>query len=242
MAGVAGKKAIVLCGSAGIGFGIASQLKSDGAIVAITGRSEDRLRDAQNRIGIDHVASVDHSIALKTKEGITSLLQKMGNVDILVIHSPGPPKGQIETTRLEQWQEGFQKITLSAVEAIQACLPSLKISSAPRIIFILSTAAKEPIPSLIVSSTLRAGMLGLMKSMSRELSSFQITVNAVLPGYTRTSDAEVSGANHLESLIPLQRLAEPFEHGKLVSYLASEEAGYITGQAISIDGGFSKGI
>ena len=242
MAGVLDKKAIVLCGSSGIGFGIASQLKMDGARVAITGRSEARLKDAQNRMQLDHVISVDHSLPLKTKEGVTALIQKLGGLDILVIHSPAPPRGSLESTSLEQWQDGFQKITLTAIEAIQSSLEQLKRSRAPRIIFILSTAAKEPISGLLVSSTLRAGMLGLMKSISKEFSPHQITVNAILPGYTRTGDAVITGQNHLESLIPLQRLAEPFEHGKLVTYLASDEAGYITGQTIAIDGGLNKGI
>jgi 3-oxoacyl-[acyl-carrier protein] reductase len=242
MSGVHQKKAIVMCGSSGIGFGIASQLKADGAIVGITGRSEARLKDACHRTGINHVASVDHSLPFKTKGAISGLITKLDGLDILVIHSPAPPRGPVETTTLEHWQDGFQKITLSAIEAIQASLPSLKKSTAPRIVFILSTAAKEPIPGLMVSSTLRAGMLGLMKSLSKELAHHQITVNAVLPGYTRTGDAVISGQNHLESLVPLGRLAEPFEHGKLVSFIASEEAAYITGQTIAVDGGFNKGI
>ena len=86
-------------------------------------------------------------------------------------------------------------------------------------------------------------MLGLMKSPSRELATHQITVNAMLPGYPRTDDPYVSGKNaQLESLIPLQCLAEPFEHGKLVSFLASDGAAYLTGQAIALDGGLNKGI
>ena len=242
MGSLVGKKAIVLCGSSGIGFGIASELKMAGAQVAITGRAENKLKDAQNRIGIDYVGSVDHAFPFKTKEAVTGLCKNLEGLDILVLHSPPPPKGTFETTSLEQWQDGFQRITLMAIEAIQSALPYLKNSNSPRIIFILSTAAKEPMQGLLVSSTLRAGMLGFMKSLSRELAPHQITVNAVLPGYTRTGDAVVTGQNHLESLIPLRRLAEPLEHGKLVKFLASDEASYITGQTIAVDGGLSKSV
>jgi 3-oxoacyl-[acyl-carrier protein] reductase len=242
MASLVSKKAIVLCGSSGIGFGIASELKMEGVRTAITGRTESKLKDAQNRTGIDFIKSVDHAFPRKTKEAVFALCENLEGLDILVIHSPAPPKGLVETTTLEQWQDGFQRITLVAIEAIQSALPYLKNSKSPRIIFILSTAAKEPIPGMLVSSTLRAGMLGLMKSLSRELAPHQITVNAILPGYTRTGDAAVTGQHHLESLIPLQRLAEPLEHGKLVKFLASDEASYITGQTIAVDGGLNKGI
>jgi 3-oxoacyl-[acyl-carrier protein] reductase len=237
------KKAIVMCGSSGIGFGIASQLKMDGADVGITGRDLGRLKDAQHKSDLNQIAQADHGVASQTQTAIASLSEKLGGLDILVIHSPPPPKGLVESVSLFSWADGFQKITLSAIEAIQAALPHLKHSTSPRIIFILSTAAREPIPGMLVSTTLRSGMLGLMKSLSRELATHQITVNAVLPGYTRTDDPHVSGKNaQLESLIPLQRLAEPFEHGKLVSFLASDGAAYLTGQTIALDGGLNKGI
>jgi 3-oxoacyl-[acyl-carrier protein] reductase len=236
-----GKRAIVLCGTSGIGLGIANELKQAGAQVAVTGRDLGKLELAKKK-GNDFGFSADHSVPGKTTEAVQMLTEALGGLDVLVLNSPPPPKGKFEALSIEQWQEGVQKILLSAVEAIQAALPSLKQSESPRIIFSLSTAAKEPIAGLLVSSTIRAGMLGMVKTLSREFAEYKITVNALLPGYTQTEDAVIQKSTGLAEQIPLKRLATPNEHGKLVAFLASPDAAYLTGQVIANDGGLLQGI
>ncbi len=237
-----GRKAIVLCGSSGIGLGIAEQLKAEDAQVAITGRDVEKLKEATRKLSLDSYESVDHGESLKTFDAVTKLVDIFQGLDILVIHAAPPPKGTFDLLKIGHWNEGFQKITLASVEAIQAALPALRKSKHPRIIFVLSTAAKEPIPGLLISSTLRAGMLGMMKSLARELAPDLIAVNAVLPGYTKTSDAVIASQSNLESLIPLKRLANPSEHGKFITFLASDDGAYITGQTLALDGGFIRGV
>jgi 3-oxoacyl-[acyl-carrier protein] reductase len=241
MAALSGKKALVLCGSGGIGFGIASELLNGGARVAVTGRSLERLLEARNLMPIEEAIQVDHAVPGATAPVVEKLLEKWGGLDILILHSPAPRKGRVEFLKPEDWSDGFQKLFLAPLEALQAALPALKRSLSPRVVFVLSTAAREPIPGLPISSALRAGLVSLCKSLSREWAEDQITVNALLPGYTRSSDPIVTaGAGHLEQSVPLKRLAEPFEHGRLVAFLASPESSYITGQAIAVDGGLLR--
>lgn len=238
---LSGKRAIVLCGTSGIGLGIATELKHAGAHVAMTGRDLEKLQLVKAS-GIDFGFSADHSIAGQTTESVQKLIETLGGLDVLLLNSPPPQKGKFEALSLAQWQDGFQKILLSSVEAIQAALPALKKSNSPRILFSLSTAAKEPIPGLLVSSTIRAGMLGLVKSLSREFAEYGITVNAILPGYTQTGDAVIQKSSGLADAIPLKRLALPNEHGKLAVFLASPDAAYLTGQIIANEGGLLQGI
>jgi 3-oxoacyl-[acyl-carrier protein] reductase len=132
------------------------------------------------------------------------------------------------------------------LEAITEALPALKESESGRIIFVLSTAAKEPIDGLLISSTLRAGTLGLVKSLSREFAAYGITVNAVLPGYTETpglkSVVDDEKKAKLLKHIPLNKMALVCDHGALISFLSEARNNYITGQAIAVDGGLLQGI
>ena len=236
-----GKKALVLCASGGIGFGIASELLNEGARVAVTGRTAERLLEARSLMPIEETVQVDHSFPGSTRPAVEKLIEKWGGLDILVLHSPAPVKGYVEYLKPEDWKDGFQKLYLAPLEALQASLPALKSSVSPRVIFVLSTAAREPIPGLPISSSLRAGLASLTKSLSRELASEQITVNAILPGYTRTGDPLITGgSSHIEQTVQLKRLAEPFEHGKLAAFLAAPESAYITGQVIAVDGGLIR--
>jgi 3-oxoacyl-[acyl-carrier protein] reductase len=190
---------------------------------------------------IEEGIPVDHAVPGETRLAVGKLLEKWQGLDILVLHSPAPVKGRIEYLKAADWQDGFQKLFLAPLEALEVALPYLKNSLSPRIVFVLSTAAKEPIPGLVISGALRSGLVSLCKSLSKDLASDQVTVNAILPGYTQTEDPVVAGAAAvLKQSIPLKRLAEPFEHGKAVVFLVSPESSYITGQILAIDGGLLK--
>ncbi|MBM3192574.1 MAG: SDR family oxidoreductase, partial [Chlamydiae bacterium] len=155
-----------------------------------------------------------------------------------------PPKKFFMETSLEEWKKSFQSLLMNAVETILEAIPPMKEQKYGRIIFSTSTAAKEPSPSLTLSSTFRGGLLTLMKSLSQELAPYQITVNALLPGFIKTTML-VERFNNLEDIaatIPSKRLGLPEEIASLALFLGSKQASYITGQAIACDGGLLKGL
>lgn len=142
------------------------------------------------------------------------------------------------------WQEGFQGLWMSAVEGIRAVLPGMQERRWGRIVLITSVAAKEPVANLTVSNALRAGLLGLANTLSREAAPHGVTVNSVLPGYTKTERLTELGVSDesLSAQIPARRLGRPDELAALTVYLCSQQAAYITGQAIAVDGGLLMGI
>jgi 3-oxoacyl-[acyl-carrier protein] reductase len=236
--GLKGKRALVMGASSGIGRAIAQELVREGARVAIVARNEERLNATAREIGAELPLAAD----LSQPHAATRILQELGSrwggVDIVVTNTGGPPAGTFEQITDEKWLAGFQGLWLSAVDAIREALPAMRKQKWGRIILITSTAAKEPIPGLTVSNGLRAGLLGLAKSLSREVASQGITVNAILPGYIRTERLAELGVSQadLEKQVPAGRVGEPAELAALAAFLASERASYVSGQAIACDG------
>lgn len=241
------RKAIVTAASDGIGFGAAEYLLKNKHQVGITARNESRLNNLAAKYQDLVTHPTDHSLVGQTSQSITQLIEKLGGLDTLVLNTPHPIKGSFEQLTLSDWNSSIQTLFMMNIEAIEAALPSLKKSESGRIIFILSTAAKEPIQNLVISSSLRAGLLGLMKSLSRELAQFGITVNAVLPGYTQTTGLNQviktqDQKTKLLEQIPLRKLALVCDHGAIINFLSEARNNYITGQVISVDGGLIQGI
>jgi 3-oxoacyl-[acyl-carrier protein] reductase len=175
---------------------------------------------------------------------VEQVIQSLGGVDVLVVNTGGPPKGSLMELTDAQWQEGFQSLWMGAVEAIRAVVPGMKERRWGRIILITSSSAREPMPGLTISSGMRAGLMGLTKIFSSEVAEHGITLNAVLPGYHATERLKELGIpeDRIASQIPARRLGRPEELGALVSFLASEQAAYITGQSIVADGGWMRGF
>lgn len=242
--GIKGKRALVLGSSSGLGYATAKAFAIEGVRTAICSRDLKRIEDAAKTIpgAIPFVCDLD-----RTGEGkklVEKVIEKLGGVDILFINTGGPSAGIFSKLQISDWQKGFEKLYLSAIECIQASLPGMKKERWGRIIFDTSIAAKEPIPDLVISSGLRAGLLGLMKTLSHEAAPFQITVNAILPGYIHTERLAELGHNEEEicKTIPMGRLGLPEELAALALFLSSSSASYITGQAIACDGGKLQGI
>jgi 3-oxoacyl-[acyl-carrier protein] reductase len=233
------KKTLVLASSEGIGLGIAKQLAISGADVIITSRREEVLSKVCKEIGAAGYLVSDLEKPNEGKRLIALANEKLGGLDILVTNTGGPPKGHFKDITDQQWLTGFQSLFLSATGSIRAALPLMEKNGWGRIVCITSTAAKEPISTLPVSSALRAGLHGLVKIISNDYAKFGITINAVMPGYTETERlAELGYSNsELTKKIPAGRLGTTTELGQLITYLCSNEAAFINGQAISIDGG-----
>lgn len=241
---IKGKRALVLGASSGLGLAIAQALADEGVRVAICARGEDRLRKAAEAIGAELAVPCDLAQPGSAEGLVRQVLERLGGIDILVTNTGGPAKGSFADLSADDWQTGFSGLWMSAVEAIRAALPGMRMRRWGRILLVTSVAAKEPLEGLTVSNALRAGLLGLTNSLSREVAAEGITVNALMPGYTRTERlAQLGGSEEqMTRQIPAARLGRPEELGSLAAFLASEQAGYVTGQAIACDGGYLRSI
>lgn len=242
--GLQGKKAAIQGASSGLGFAVAKALADEGAHVVICSRDPARIQSAAKAIPNAHPLTLDLDRPGSGAQFIREAAELLGGIDILVTNSGGPPKGDFSSLTIQDWEAGYHRLWRSAIESIREALPQMQAQKSGRILLSTSTAAKEPIPHLTISNAYRAGLLGLMKSLSLEAAPHGITINALLPGYTRTKRMEEWGASldQIAKEIPLGRLAEPEEFGALAAFLASSRAAYITGQAIACDGGILRGI
>lgn len=242
--GLARKRALVMGASTGIGRGIAEALAAEGAVVGLCARNAERLAQAAAAIPRAIAFPCDLSKPAAGAELVRAVEAKLGGVDVLVTNTGGPPKGDFLQVSTEQWQAGFQGLFLSAAEAIRAALPGMMERKWGRIILVTSLSAREPIPGLTISNAIRAGLAGLANSVSREAAPHGVTINILMPGYTNTDRLRELGRNldQLAETIPARRLGRPDELGALTAFLASEQAGYITGQAIAVDGGMLRSI
>lgn len=237
------KKALVFGASSGLGQAIAKGLVNEGVHVAIASRNIEKLEKALQETGAQKYFKADLS---KTNEGasaVSEALKDFGSLDILVINTGGPKRGNFDDVTLGDWTESYQSLWGSTIETIKAALPSMKKNKWGRILLVTSFAAREPMSGLIISNAYRAGLLGMAKSLSNEVASHGITVNALLPGYTRTARVLELGVpeEKIAVNIPAKRYGDPEEFAALATFLSGVSAAYITGQAIAVDGGFLRG-
>lgn len=249
--GLNSKIAFIAASSQGLGKSVALELAREGATVIICGRDKAQLASARNEIaemGSNVLAiSGDLSKPGDRASMIQQTLQKFGSVDILVTNTGGPPAGKFESFKSEDWDKAVQLLLSSAVELVQGFLPGMKQKKWGRIISITSQAVKQPVENLILSNSVRASVVGLMKTLSNELGEYGITVNNVMPGYTETARLEklIAGNPSFATVtneIPLKRFGKPEEFAAAVTFLASGRASYITGVSLAVDGGWIKSI
>lgn len=241
---LSGRTALVFGGSRGLGRAIAAELAHEGARVVIVARNADRVARVAGEIGALALPGdlAEPGAGRRLVEAAATLLGQ--SPDILVTNTGGPPTGSFQATTTEAWAAGFQSLWMATVDSIQAALPAMKVQGWGRILAVTSVAAKEPQPGLVISNGLRAGLLGLLNTLSREVAGDGITVNALLPGYTHTDRMAELGVDNatMGPKIPAGRLGEPAEFAALAAFLASGRASYITGQAIAVDGGLLHSI
>jgi 3-oxoacyl-[acyl-carrier protein] reductase len=259
--GLRGKTALVGAASKGLGFAIARELAMEGATIVICARTKETLKAARDKLATDTGAKVyaipaDLSRYEDVKKVAATSLEKLGRIDILINNNGGPPAGVFETHDSATWQEAFDQTLRSAVEMTRAVLPGMKERRWGRIINVTSMAAKQPVDNLILSNSLRAAVHGFARTLANEVAEYGITVNSILPGYTRTERVESLAAatakrdgtdtaavlNKFERDVPMKRLGEPEEFAAVAAFLASERASYITAQSIAVDGGWIRGL
>ncbi len=241
--GLKGKSVLVLGASAGIGKSIASEFVKEGARVAICSRDPSRIKKAAESIGAELAIPCDLNEKDKRRELVKEVSKHFNGLDVLVTNTGGPPKGLFSDLEMKAWEEGFNGLWMSAVETIKAALPGMCEKGFGRILLVTSVAAKEPIDQLTVSSSLRSGLSGLVRTISKEVAPNGVTINAILPGYTDTDRLRQLGVvDSILKVIPAKRLGKPEEIGYLATFLASDKAAYINGQSVAVDGAYLKGI
>ncbi len=237
------KKALVFGASTGLGRAIAKSLADEGVQVAIASRNQEKLDLALKETGAQKAFKVDLNHKNEAVFAVQESIRIWGALDILVINTGGPKRGSFSDLSVADWSEAYQSLWGSSIECLQAVLPSMKKNNWGRILFVTSFAAKEPMPNLIISNSYRAGLLGMAKTLSNEVASYGITVNALLPGYTRTARVLELGIpeEKVAVNIPAKRYGTPEEFAALATFLSSHQAAYITGQSIAVDGGYLRG-
>jgi 3-oxoacyl-[acyl-carrier protein] reductase len=259
--GIRGRVALVAGASRGLGRAIAEELAAAGAHLVLCARNEGPLRDTATLIerasGVGVVACpADLGDPEQAATVVDTAMLAFGRVDILVNNTGGPPAGQFESHSREVWHAAVSQLLDSVLDLTRAALPGMKERRWGRIVNVTSIAVKQPVDNLILSNSLRAAVTGFARTLANEVAPFGVTVNNVLPGYTRTQrveelaerNAAAKGTDRAaafaawEREIPMGRLGEPRELAALVAFLASERASYITGTSIPVDGGWIKAL
>lgn len=243
--------AMVAAASKGIGFATARTLIEEGAKVSICARNKHSLHDALCQLGENAIGfPCDVTNPGDLHNWHTQTISALGPVDILVTNTGGPAAGKLDDITDHQWLEGFQTTIMNVVRLTRLVSPDMIARKWGRIVHITSLVAFHPNPNLPISTTLRSGLRGLTKLQSDQLAQHNITVNAVLPGHTKTDRQKHLAQLHrgteqeyydtLARNIPMKRLAEPHEIADAIAFLCSERASYITGISLLVDGGMSR--
>ena len=250
------KRAIVCGSTQGIGKAVAIELAALGANVTLIARNEQALKQTKSELSdngsqLHSYICADFSEPQKLKELVEQFIQRSGFVNILINNTGGPPAGPIASAKPEEFITAFNNHLICNHILAQACIEGMKNSAYGRIINIISTSVKLPLPNLGVSNTIRAAVANWAKTLANELGKFNITVNNILPGATATQrlstiiENKALKTNHSNEAvtkdmlneIPLGRFAEASEIANAVAFLASPAAAYISGINLPVDGG-----
>jgi 3-oxoacyl-[acyl-carrier protein] reductase len=240
-----------------MGRAIARRLAAEGASVVLFARRSDALEEAVAEIsgssapGRAVAVAGDSTLEADLARAVDEAQQAFGRIDIVINNTGGPPAGDFGDLDDEAWQAGFELTLLSALRLTRLALPMLRRSDRGRVVNITSMAVKETNDGLLLSNALRPGVTGWAKHLSREEGPNGITVNSIAPGYIDTErlrylystepDPEAARTRDAET-IPLRRFGSPEEIAAAVAFLCSNEAAYITGVTLLVDGGLTRGL
>lgn len=244
--GIAGKTAAVAAASKGLGLASARALAEEGVRVVICGRHAESVAEAAASVGHGCIGLVaDVSDAAGGLAFIAAATEALGSSpDIVVCNAGGPPPGTFASTSLEAYAPALELSLLSTVAMCQAAIPAMRERGWGRVVAITSVSVRQPIPTLILSNTARAGVTGFLKTVAREVAADGVTVNSVQPG-THLTDRIAGVYGDLAEVakgIPAGRVGDPGDFGTVVAFLCSQQANYVTGAHLQVDGGSYAGL
>lgn len=236
--GIAGKRAAVAAASDGLGLASARALAAEGAKVAICGRHRDRLDEAASRVGGDVTTIVCDVAGIEGgRSFVDAAIDALGGIDILVPNAGGPSPGTFTSTAPGAYQGALELNLLSTIGMVKAATPAMVERGWGRVVAITSLSVRQPIGTLILSNTARAGATAFLKTAALELAGTGVTVNTVQPGLHRTQ--RVVDLHGSTDGVPV---GEPEDFGSVVTFLCSEQAKFVTGASVNVDGGAYLGL
>ncbi|HET9016114.1 MAG TPA: SDR family oxidoreductase [Thermomicrobiaceae bacterium] len=258
--GLRGKVALVPASSSGLGRAVALVLAEEGARLAICSRDAGAIEavaaEARQRGAEVLATAADVSRADDIDRLVASTVERFGGIDVLVTNAGGPPAGTFDRFSDDDWQAAFELTLMSVVRLIRASLPSMQARGGGAIVCMTSSSIKQPIPNLLLSNVMRAGVAGLAKTLADEVADDHIRVNTIVPGRIATPRVEhldrvnaeregvaVAVVEQREATrIPLRRYGGPEEFADAVAFLVSDRASYITGATLQVDGGMIRSL
>ena len=259
--GIAGRSAVVGGASSGLGAAVAEALAAEGCRLLLWSRSQERLSLVAERIRGTHEAEI-HILAADAAEADAServadeAARRLGTVDICILNAGGPPTSDPIATEAEGWWRAFQLLAISPISLAQAFLPGMRDRGWGRIVALMSSVIREPIPPLVYSTAGRSALAGWMKTAASEVARDGVTINGILTGRVKTpriDELDGERARHegrpveeirrsWEAQIPAGRYGEPPELAAMVAFLCSAQASYVTGAFVPVDGGMRRSI
>ena len=243
--GISQRTAAVAAASAGLGFASAKALADEGVRVVICSRDADRVAHAAQKIGNGCVGVVaDVSTSQGALDFVRQAQEILGHIDIVVANGGGPPAGNFASTDLDLYPAALERSMLATVAMCKEVIPSMQQRGWGRVIAITSTAVRQPFANLILSSTARAGLTAFLKTVATEVAANGVTVNTVQPG-THATDRIKQLYGSMEGAaegIPAGVVGDPSDFGSVVAFLCSEQAKFVTGAHLQVDGGSYPGL
>lgn len=238
-----GKTALVTGASSGLGLGCARALAAEGARVVLSARGVERLESAAGALGMPSIAA-DMSDLDDRARLVEQATGELGHIDIVVANAGGPPPGDFASTDFDAYQAAVDLNLLPTVDLCKQIVPSMQERGWGRVIAITSTSVREPIDQLILSNTARAGVTAFLKTLARQVAADGITVNSLQPGLHATPRLTdmYDDLSVLAEGVPARKIGDPDDFGRIAAFLCSPAAQFVTGTALAVDGGATRGL